>query len=155
MTRWATGAEQITAMLDAGELEQVAPSPQNAARLLVEAERHLRSAALLATDDPAGAYDMLYAAARKAMAAALAVQGLRATSKGGHLAVQDAVTHQLGSTGSVVRPFGRLRRTRNDADYPRLDSPELTTDDINEDLPKARQIVSAMTALLRHLQPWQ
>ena len=155
MTRWATGAEQITAMLTAGELEQVAPSPQNAARLLAEADRHLRSAALLGPDDPAGAYDMLYAAARKAMAAALAVQGLRATSKGGHLAVQDAVTHQLGATGSVVRPFGRLRRTRNDADYPRLDSPELTVEDVHEDLPKARQIVSAMTALLPHLAPWR
>ncbi|MBK9477052.1 MAG: hypothetical protein IPL94_12745 [Tetrasphaera sp.] len=155
MTRWATGAEQIMAMLTAGELEQVAPSPQNAARLLAEADRHLRSAALLGPDDPAGAYDMLYAAARKAMAAALAVQGLRATSKGGHLAVQDAVTHQLGATGSVVRPFGRLRRTRNDADYPRLDSPELTVEDVHEDLPKARQIVSAMTALLPHLAPWR
>jgi hypothetical protein len=155
VTRWATGADQIADMLAAGELEQVAPSPQNAARLLAEAERHLRSAALLGPDDPAGAYDMLYAAARKAMAAALAVQGLRSTSKGGHLAVQDAVTHQLGATGSVVRPFGRLRRTRNDADYPRLDSPELTTDDIDEDLPKARQIVTAMAALLPHLQPWQ
>ncbi len=155
MTRWATGAEQIMAMLADGELEQVAPSPQNAARLLAEADRHLRSAALLAPDDPAGAYDMLYAAARKAMAAALAVQGLRSTSKGGHMAVQEAVTHQLGATGSVVRPFGRLRRTRNDADYPRLDSPELTTDDIDEDLPKARQIVAAMGALLPHLAPWR
>ena len=152
------------AMLADGELEQVAPSPQNAARLLAEADRHLRSAALLAPDDPAGAYDMLYAAARKAMlyaaarkamAAALAVQGLRSTSKGGHMAVQEAVTHQLGATGSVVRPFGRLRRTRNDADYPRLDSPELTTDDIDEDLPKARQIVAAMGALLPHLAPWR
>lgn len=155
MTRWATGAEQIMAMLADGELEQVAPSPQNAARLLAEADRHLRPAALLAPDDPAGAYDMLYAAARKAMAAALAVQGLRSTSKGGHMAVQEAVTHQLGATGSVVRPFGRLRRTRNDADYPRLDSPELTTDDIDEDLPKARQIVAAMGALLPHLAPWR
>jgi hypothetical protein len=143
------------AMLADGELEQVAPSPQNAARLLAEADRHLRSAALLAPDDPAGAYDMLYAAARKAMAAALAVQGLRSTSKGGHMAVQEAVTHQLGATGSVVRPFGRLRRTRNDADYPRLDSPELTPDDIDEDLPKARQIVDAMGALLPHLAPWR
>jgi hypothetical protein len=155
VTRWATGAEQIMAMLADGELEQVAPSPQNAARLLAEADRHLRSAALLAPDDPAGAYDMLYAAARKAMAAALAVQGLRSTSKGGHMAVQEAVTHQLGATGSVVRPFGRLRRTRNDADYPRLDSPELTPDDIDEDLPKARQIVDAMGALLPHLAPWR
>lgn len=142
-------------MLAAQELEQGAPSSRNAGRLMAEADRHLRSATLLADDDPAGAYDMLYAAARNAMAAALAVQGLRSTSKGGHLAVQEVVTHQLGASGSIVRPFGRLRRTSNDADYPRLDSPELSPDDDQEDLPKAREIVIAMAALLPHLQPWQ
>ncbi|HBY24345.1 MAG: HEPN domain-containing protein [Actinomycetales bacterium] len=155
MTRWATGADQISDMLAAGELEQVTPSQENSARLLAEADRHLRSAELLAAHDPAGAYDMLYSAARKAMAAALARQGLRATSKGGHLAVQEAVTGQLGTTGVIVRPFGRLRRTRNDADYPRLDSPELTAEDVHDDLPKARQIVGAMTSLIPHLRPWQ
>ncbi|MFN8098945.1 MAG: hypothetical protein U0Q21_11745 [Dermatophilaceae bacterium] len=54
----------------------------------------------------------------------------------------------------MVRPFGRLRRTRNDADYPRLDSPQLSGDDIAEDLPKARAIVTAMGHLLPHLHPW-
>lgn len=97
---------------------------------------------------------MLYAAARKSMAAVLAAQGLRATSKGGHVAVQEAVAAQLGRSGAVVRPFGRLRRTRNDADYPRLDSPQLSGQDIAEDLPKARDIVTAMGHLLPHLQSW-
>ena len=154
MTRWGTGREDVEAMVAAGDLEQVAPSAENATRLLAEAERHLRSAELVADADPAGGYDLLYAAARKAMAAALAVQGLRATSKGGHIAVQEAVTAQLGRSGSVVRPFGRLRRTRNDADYPRLDTPELSAEDIAEDLPKAKEIVAAMQRLLPHLSPW-
>jgi hypothetical protein len=57
---------------------------------------------------------------------------LRATNKGGHIAVQEAVTAQLGRSGAVVRPFGRLRRTRNDADYPQLDTPELASEDIAE-----------------------
>lgn len=154
MTRWGTGREDVEAMVAAGDLEQVAPSAENATRLLAEAARHLQSAELVADADPAGGYDLLYAAARKAMAAALAVQGLRATSKGGHIAVQEAVTAQLGRSGAVVRPFGRLRRTRNDADYPRLDTPELSAEDIAEDLPKARDIVAAMQRLLPHLQPW-
>jgi hypothetical protein len=154
MTRWATGQSDLEAMVTAGDLEQVTPSPENAARLLAEAERHLRSAELVAESDPAGGYDLLYAAARKAMAATLAAQGLRATSKGGHIAVQEAVTAQLGRSGAVVRPFGRLRRTRNDADYPRLDTPELSVDDIAEDLPKAKEIVAAMQRLLPHLSPW-
>ena len=154
MTRWATGQSDLEAMVTAGDLEQVTPSPENAARLLAEAERHLRSAELVAESDPAGGYDLLYAAARKAMAATLAAQGLRATSKGGHIAVQEAVTAQLGRSGAVVRPFGRLRRTRNDADYPRLDTPELSVDDIAEDLPKAKEIVAAMQRLLPHLSHW-
>lgn len=154
MTRWGTGREDVEAMVAAGDLEQVAPSTENATRLLAEAERHLRSAELVADADPAGGYDLLYAAARKAMAAALAVQGLRATSKGGHIAVQEAVTAQLGRSGAVVRPFGRLRRTRNDADYPRLDTPELSAEDIAEDLPKAKEIVAAMQKLMPHLSPW-
>ena len=82
-------------MLAAGDLEQVTPSTENATRLLAEAQRHLSSAALEADADPAGGYDLLYTAARKSMAAVLAVQGLRATSKGGHLAVQEAVAAQL------------------------------------------------------------
>ena len=141
-------------MLAAGDLEQVTPSTENAARLLAEAQRHLRSAELVADADPAGGYDLLYAAARKSMAAVLAAQGLRATSKGGHVAVQEAVAAQLGRSGAVVRPLGRLRRTRNDADYPRLDSPQLSGQDIAEDLPKARDIVTATGHLLPHLQPW-
>jgi len=140
--------------LDASELESVEPSAPNAERLLSEADRHLRSASLLAPEDAPGAYDMLYSAARKAMSAALAVQGLRATSKGGHLAVQEAVTAQLGRSGAVIRPFGRLRRTRNEADYPRLDTPELTIDDVTEDLPRAKAIVEAMAKLVSHLEPW-
>lgn len=154
MTRWETGSHDIEAMLTAGALEQVSPSPANATRLMAEAHRHLRSAELLAEDDPTGAYDMLYAGARKSMAAALATQGLRATSRGGHIAVQEAVTHQLGRSGAAIRPFGRLRRTRNDADYPRMDSPQLGPDDVAEDLPKARVIVAAMETLIPHLGPW-
>ena len=154
MTRWSTGREDVEATVAAGDLEQVASSAENATRLLAEAERHLRSAELVGGADPAGGYDLLYAAARKAMAAALAVQGLRAASKGGHIAVQEAVTAQLGRSGAVVRPFGRLRRTRNDADYPRLDTPELSAEDIAEDLPKATEIVAAMQRLLPHLQAW-
>lgn len=65
MTRWGTGREDVEAMVAAGDLEQVAPSAENATRLLAEAQRHLRSAELVADADPAGGYDLLYAAARR------------------------------------------------------------------------------------------
>jgi hypothetical protein len=54
MTRWNTGRDEVEAMLVAGDLEQVAPSAENAALRLAEAERHLRSAELVAAADPAG-----------------------------------------------------------------------------------------------------
>ena len=82
------------------------------------------------------------------------VQGLRAASKSGPVAVQEAVAARLGRSGAVVRLFGRLRHTRNDADYPRLDTSQLSEQDIAEDLPKARDIVTAMGQLLHHLQRW-
>lgn len=127
----------------------------NAQRLLGEANRHLRSARTLAAEDPPGDYDLLHAAARKAPAAALAVQGFRATSQGGHLAVQDSIIYQLGRAGAVVRPFGRLRRTRNDADYPKIDTPGVTAEDARDDVEVAAAIVSAMTSLLPRLGPWR
>ena len=46
-----------------------------------------------------GAYQPPYDALRKAAAALLAVQGLRATSRGGHIAIQDAVRAQFGDRG--------------------------------------------------------
>ncbi|OUZ11930.1 hypothetical protein BHE97_03385 [Aeromicrobium sp. PE09-221] len=64
------------------------------------------------------AYDSLYAAARKALAAVLAKQGLRATSQGGHLAAQHAIEAQLGRLRHVVGAFNRMRITRHEADYP-------------------------------------
>ena len=61
------------------------------------------------------------------------------------------VTHQLGRSGQVIRLFGRLRRTRNEADYPRLDTPNIKPEDVVDDLVKARDTVSAMESHLRIL----
>jgi hypothetical protein len=78
-------------------------------RLLADAGRHLATAAAgLDADDFAGAYQLAYDALRKSAAALLAVQGLRATSRGGHLAVQEAVTAQFGTTGRVARSSPRM-----------------------------------------------
>jgi hypothetical protein len=43
------------------------------------------------TGDLPGAYQLAYDALRKSAASLLEVQGLRATSRGGHIAIQDAV----------------------------------------------------------------
>lgn len=152
--RWAEGAAGIESMIEAGEVEQVAPSKAHAQRLLAEAERHLVSAEMVADVDPPMAYDSLYAAARKALAAVLAKQGLRATSRGGHLAAQHAIEAQLGRMRHVVRAFNRLRITRNEADYPSEEHPPLSPADVREDLPAAADIVDAMKKLVPRVGPF-
>jgi hypothetical protein len=63
-----------------GELEHVTPSPDVAKRLLENAEAHIGLADKGTEDDPAGALQLSYDAARKASAALLAIQGLRSTT---------------------------------------------------------------------------
>ncbi len=112
---WGRGRDDIDALLGNGELDRVQPSTSLGERMLEEARAHLRSARLLVDDDPVAAFSLAYDAARKASAALLAVQGLRATSRGGHIAIQDAVRAQFGGEGGVpaFRAFPRLRWTRN------------------------------------------
>lgn len=141
-------------MIRDGELDKVAPSRGHADRLLAEAERHLASAEAMADLDPPMAYDSLYAAARKALAAVLAVQGLRATSRGGHVAVQHAIEAQLGRMRHVIKSFSRLRITRNEADYPSEEHPPLAATDVREDLPAASDIVDAMRRLAPRMGPF-
>ncbi len=129
-------------MLGNGELERVQASRQHADRLVQQSRRHLESADKTRDSDPEGAYGILYDAGRKALWAILANQGLRPTAKGGHLAVYHAVIAQLDPPmGQQLRPFDRMRRQRHDAEYPKIDSPDLTADDIRDDLPKIRAIV--------------
>ncbi|MFJ5292462.1 hypothetical protein [Streptomyces sp. NPDC088348] len=54
--------------------------------------------------------NLIYDAARKALAAALENQGLRATSRGGHIAIRDAALAQFEPPlGKILRPFDRMR----------------------------------------------
>lgn len=147
--RWEQGRAQIDKMLSAGELERVHPSREHADRLIDQARRHLDSARKTGQCDPEGAYGVLYDAGRKSLWAILANQGLRPTSKGGHLAVYHAVRAQLDPPmGQQLRPFDRMRRQRHDAEYPDVDTPDLTPDDIRDDLPKITAIVEIAERVL-------
>jgi hypothetical protein len=96
---WQRGLEVIDRLLMDRELERVTPNLPVAERLLTDASAHIASGGLIASRDPAGAYQLGYDAARKAAIALLAAQGLRATSRGGHVAVQEAVQAQFGGPG--------------------------------------------------------
>lgn len=154
--RWHVGEAEVQNLIDDGELEEIEPSPDHAALLLRQADAHLASAPTLLPADPPGAFALLYDAARKAMGAALAQQGLRATSKNGHRASQAALEAQLGPNArKVVRPFRSLRIRRHDAEYPSVDTPEVTEDEVNEALQDAHDIVAAMSTFLPNLAAWR
>ena len=101
---WGPGRDEVSTLVAGGELERVAPDTALAARLLDDGTRHVESArSAERLGDLTGAHQLAYDALRKAAAALLAVQGLRATSRGGHIAIQDAVQAQFGGPGSPFR----------------------------------------------------
>ena len=74
--------------------------------LIRQGRKHLGSATATSRSDPEGSAALLYDAARKALAAVLANQGLRATAAGGHLATYEAVHAQLvPPLGAVINPL--------------------------------------------------
>ncbi|MGQ0825474.1 MAG: HEPN domain-containing protein [Actinomycetota bacterium] len=154
---WTPGADRVRELLDASELERVEPSTDVANRLVIEATRHVASAeAISAAGDMSGAYSLAYDALRKSAASLLAVQGLRATSRGGHIAVQDTVIAQFGDTVRCFRAFSRLRRNRNRFEYPGDSASEAAEDDVEDALKVAREAVDRVSMILTEsvLSPW-
>lgn len=153
--RWQQGRAVIDGMLERREVERVPPSREHADRLLAQARDHLGSAELVAETDAVGAYQMLYDAARKALCAILENEGLRATSRGGHIAVYEAIIAQLDPPlGPVLRPFDRMRRRRNDAEYPSQHSPSLITDDALREVPKVKGILDLAIHVIDQMSPF-
>lgn len=147
---WERGRADVERLLAQEELERVTPSEAVAERMLADAEAHIRLAEKGVEDDPVGVLQLAYDAARKASAALLAVQGLRATIRGGHIAVLDTVQAQFDDRGAVT-VFGRihrLRRRRHDSEYPSDDSPTVTKADAERALGIARESVEVARKLL-------
>ena len=154
---WQPGSDRIRQLLKDGELERVTPDQAVAGRLLRDASKHLTTAAAAVTDtDLSGAYQLAYDALRKSAAALLAVQGLRATSRGGHIAIQDAVTAQFGSTVRPFKSFNRIRRARNSFEYPDSDTAGPIQADVDDAIHVATQGLEAAATILERdlLTPW-
>jgi hypothetical protein len=153
--RWEQGRAAVDGMLARGELARVPASREHADALLEQAHQHLGSAGAITGTDPVGAYQLLYDGARKALTAVLENQGLRATSRGGHLAVRDAVSAQLDPPlGGVLRPFDRLRRRRNQAEYPSAEHPPVEPEEVERDLPKVEQLIEVAAKVLDQMGPF-
>ena len=143
------GRKAVQKLIDNGRLQRITSSRVHAERLLKQSRNHLTSAAKTAEEDPEGAYNTLYDAARKALVAVLEVQGLRPTSKGGHVVIYDALKAQIDPPlGNVVATFNRMRKSRHGNEYPSVEEPELTTQDVLEDLAKSIEIVNVAEKLL-------
>lgn len=154
---WAPGRDRVRELIDAEEVERVAPDMAIARRLLEDAGRHLASASSAKdAGDLSGAYQLAYDALRKSAASLLEAQGLRATSRGGHLAVQDVVTAQFGGTARVFRSFGRIRRARNSFEYPTSDTPGPSREDVDDAVAVATETRKSATVILDQgvLTPW-
>ncbi len=108
----------------------------------------MQSAATLADSDPEAAFSLAYDAARKAATALLAHQGLRPTTAGGHLAVVDAINAQFPGVAGL-KSLDRLRRRRNQAEYPDLAGYDpITPAEATEALDAASATISAARRLL-------
>lgn len=154
MTGWARGRDEIIGMLQRRELTQVVADAELAERMVSTARRHLISAEALADTDPYLAYAALHDAVRKSLAALLQIQGLRATTTGGHLAVQHAARAQFGaSMGAILRPVDRIRTTRHESEYPTTTT-WIDEDSVRDDLPAATAVVDAAERTLHHLAPF-
>jgi hypothetical protein len=140
---WQQGRAEIDEYLQLGLLQRVQPDRRIAEYYLSQARSHLLAAKCTLEVDPLASFQTAYDAGRKALAAILENQGLRATSKGGHRIIEDALRAQLvPPLGALVRDFGWMRILRNASEYPSFDRPVADTDDAT----KAHAIVAQFIA---------
>jgi len=112
---------------------------------LDKSNRTLTTAGHIASDDPESALVLTYDAARQIGTGLLAQQGLRPTTEGGHVTVVRAVVDQFGG------PFAdmdRLRRRRNELQYPSFPGELIEPSEVAEAMATVGGFLDAATKLL-------
>jgi len=144
---WEPNDRGIQYLVERGRLERVTPRRATAEHLITEAHRHLVSARVLAdTDDVALAFVAAYDAARKALSAILAVQGIRAKGvEGGHAVLLDAIRPQFPDDRQVLQRFDWMRTVRNNTEYPDFATPSASQEDVADAQAAAQAIVDLAT----------
>ncbi len=145
MARWQKGEAEVEQLVRRRELENVTGAAADGAPLLAHARRTVATAAGLVQTDAYSAYVLAYDSARFACNALLAQQGMRATTDGGHYAVERAVRAQFGEG---FRPFADLRRRRNELEYPRMPADTATADEAQQAVESAQRLIAAADSLL-------
>lgn len=133
-------------------LERVAVNRDHALSVMGMAERHIRTAMVLAhTDDHAMAFTAAYDGARKALAGVLASEGLRVRPVGGaHPNVAVAVAAAVFVDDESLQEFDWMRQVRNATEYPDVDRPTATTQDVTEMIEMAPATVEACGRYVRY-----
>lgn len=116
--------------------------------LLQRAERTLRTARMVKDSDPDSAVILAYDAARQALTALLAQQGMRATSQGGHYAVECAIRAQFAPG---FREFGTWRRRRNEIEYPRTPGGDASVKEAEAAIADASEMIGQAERLIEKL----
>jgi len=145
MSRWSRGEAEIEQLIADQQLQQVIGGQANGAHLLQKASRTLETAGEIADQDPDSAYVLAYDAARYAGTAILAQQGLRPTTSGGHYVVEVALRAQFGDG---FRPFGAMRRRRNELEYPTGPSETTSQDEVQKAIRDTEGLLLAAQQLL-------
>lgn len=139
----------IEQMLANRRLERVEPNFEHALAVVQTAERHISTAKVVTdTEDQAMAFTAAYDGARKALTAVLAIEGLRVRPVGGaHRNTGIAVAAFVDD--SSLEEFDWMRQVRNATEYPDLDHPTATAQDVAEAIDAAGAIVTACAAYMR------
>ena len=131
-------------MLEATALQRV-DGQADGSEWVAKARRTVVTARAIAADDPESAFVLGYDAARYACTALLVHRGLRPTSRGGHYAVEQAMRAQFGD---LFRPFGTLRRRRNQLEYPAYPGEHVAAPEVEAALAQVTAIIEAAARLL-------
>ena len=152
IARWQQGRAGVDDLITRGHIERVQADRDLADLMLQESVRHLASSRLTADTDPTGSFAMAYDSCRKALAAVLENQGLRATTKGGHKAVEEAVRAQLVPPKKAeLDGFGWMRVLRNNTQYPSFEKPLADLDDTLLAQGFAEDIIVMARTVLDHM----
>ncbi|AZI59206.1 hypothetical protein EH165_14720 [Nakamurella antarctica] len=152
MAPWPVGQQLVARMIVDGKLEHVPGDPERTEDLIATTETKLGSAQLLTRTDPDSAYTLAYDAARFLLNALLAAQGLRVKggTEAGHSTLQDAVQAQFGD---LFRFFSRMRRTRNELEFPPLTrtAETVNAEEASERIDQVRAVVQPVRELVEQL----
>lgn len=147
---WEQGRAVVDQLILEGRIERVSASRELADLALDQARVHLSTALQICDTDPAAGFQTAYDAARKALTAILENQGLRArNTQGAHAVLLEVALAQLNPPmGQTLRHFDWIRRTRHNTEYPTLETPQVTAEDVRDAVAFAQDIVDVAASVI-------